>query len=327
MREIFISAVGMKVPVVGFGCSALTGSSRKTAERLLATAYDNGMRHFDVARYYGYGDAEGILGEFLKTKRSQVTITTKFGIQPPARTSALGFAVRIARRVLRVLPSARRVAQRSAPSIVKGGAFSAADAQASLDTSLRELRTDHVDFYLLHDYTVGDQPVDELLAFLEAIVRAGKIRCFGIGTDIGNVLLALQRQPKLCSVLQFQNSVLTQNLARFLPGTMSGRFVITHGAVGHSSSVVSSFLLAHREKSKEWSEKIGADCSRPETISALLLNYAAEVNSQGLVLFSSTKPETVARNVRAVLQPEFSAAQIKIFAQLVQEDLSPQRTS
>ena len=51
--------------VIGFGCSNLFGGkTREEGLRLLEVAYDCGIRHFDVARYYGFGDAEGLLGEF-----------------------------------------------------------------------------------------------------------------------------------------------------------------------------------------------------------------------------------------------------------------------
>ncbi len=323
MKDVLIPAIGRRIPVLGFGCSALTGTSRKIADRLLHTAFDSGMRHFDVARYYGYGESEGILGTFLKSRRAEVTITTKFGIQPPRRSSALGFAVRAGRRILRMLPSARKMVQTRTQGLVKSGAFSVEDARSSLETSLRELGTDRIEFYLLHDYVVDGQPDDGLVAFLDGAVAAGKVGRFGIATGIENVLRALQSQPRLCDVLQFENSAVKQNIGRLPIGAATSRAVITHGAVGQSHREVSAFLGAHRDKEKEWSDKIGADCSQPFTISALLLNYAVQANPGGLVLFSSMKPETVARNAKAVFDPEFSWSQIALFAQLVQQDSAP----
>jgi D-threo-aldose 1-dehydrogenase len=322
VRDVLIPAIGRRIPVLGFGCSALTGTSRKIADRLLQTAFDSGIRHFDVARYYGYGESEGILGTFLRSRRAQVTITTKFGIQPPRRSSALGFAVRAGRRVLRLLPSARKMVQARTQGLVKSGAFSAEDARSSLESSLRELGTDHIEFYLLHDYVVDDQSTDELVAFLDGAVAAGKVGRFGIATGIESVSRALQSQPRLCDVFQFENSVVKQNIDR-LPerGTTDG-VVITHGAVGQSYREVSAFLGAHRDKAKAWSEKIGVDCSQAFTISGLLLNYAVQANPGGLVLFSSMKPETVARNAKAVFDPEVTEDQAKLFAQLVRQEMN-----
>lgn len=67
---------------LGFGCSLLTrNNSIKDAILNLEVAYDNGIRHFDIARVYGFGEAETILGKFAKTKRDQITITSKTGLR------------------------------------------------------------------------------------------------------------------------------------------------------------------------------------------------------------------------------------------------------
>src|ERR1700674_1162103 len=202
--------------------------------------------------------------------------------------------------------------QRRTQSLVKSDAFSAQQAQVSLETSLRELSTDHIDFYLLHDYVVSEQPPDELLAFLENSVKAGKNRSFGIGTSFETILQALERQPRLCSVLQFQNNVLNRNID-YLPLGNSDRLVITHGALGGSYRSVQTFLEARKDVAKDWAVKLGSEPLDENTLSAFMLNYAADANPKGLVLFSSRDPLRVSRNVKAVLEPEFSPAQIAMF--------------
>lgn len=320
--EIALPGLTFRAPVIAFGCSSLTGTDPSIANRVLETAFDAGVRHFDTARYYGYGEAEGILGRFLKSRRSEVTISTKFGIKPPRRTTALGVGLYVGRRVVRLLPAVRDFLQRRTQSLMKSGAFSAQQAQESLETSLRELRTDHVDFYLLHDYVVREQPPDELLAFLENSVKAGKIRSFGIGTSFENVVLALEQQPRLCRVLQFQNSVLTRNID-YLPGGNSDRLVITHGALGESYRSILTLLEARRDVAKNWAAKLSCRLLDEEALSALMLNYAAEANSNGLVLFSSRDPMRVKRNVKAVLESDISPDQIAMFVELVNKELAP----
>jgi D-threo-aldose 1-dehydrogenase len=322
MTEIVVPGLTVRTPAVGFGCSSLTGTDPSNANRALQTAFDAGVRHFDTARYYGYGEGEGILGRFLKGRRSEVTISTKFGIEPPRRTTALGVGLYVGRRIVRLLPALRGFLQRGTQSLVKSGAFSAQQAQISLETSLRELSTDHIDFYLLHDYIVSEQPPDELLAFLENSVKAGKIRSFGIGTGFENVLQALEQQPQLCSVLQFQNSVLTRN-SDHLPRGNSDRLVITHGALGESYRSVLTFLKARRDVEKDWAARLGCDHLDENTLSALMLNYAADANPKGLVLFSSRDPVRVRRNVKAVLESDFSPVQIAMFGELVNQESPP----
>jgi D-threo-aldose 1-dehydrogenase len=320
MIEIALPGLAFKTPVIAFGCSSLTGTDPGNANRVLETAFDEGVRHFDTARYYGYGEAEGILGRFLKSRRSEVTISTKFGINPPRRTTALGVGLYVGRRVVRLLPAARSLLQRGPQSFVKSGAFSSQQAQESLEASLRELRTDHVDFYLLHDYVVRDEFPDELFAFLENTVKAGKIRSFGIGTTFENVLLALERHPRLCRVFQFQSSVLTRNI-EYLPRGNSDRLAITHGALGESYRSILTFLNARTDVAKDWAAKLGCRPFDQELLSALMLNYAAQANPNGLVLFSSRDPVRVSRNVKAVLESDFSPTQIAMFAELVNQEL------
>jgi D-threo-aldose 1-dehydrogenase len=316
MKEVFVSKLGIKIPAIGFGCSALTGTDRNTALRVLETAFDRGVRHFDVARYYGYGEAEGILGAFIRSRRSTLTLTTKFGIQAPRKSSALGVALRAGRRLVRLLPAARGLAQRKAQALVKTGAFSVEEARTSLETSLRALGTDHVDIYLLHDYAVGEQSPDELIAFLESAVSAGKIRCFGIGTSIESVLQALEHAPRLCNVIQFQNSLLTRNIEK-LPGIDSNRLVITHGALSDSYRRVLSFFNSRRELAKQWADKLGVSEFDENTLAELMLNYAADANRDGLVLFSSRDPARVSKNVDALAISRFPPAQIAAFAEFV----------
>ena len=322
MRGIAVPGIAIKIPVIGFGCGALASTGEMRALRLLGTAFDAGVRHFDVARYYGYGESEGLLGTFVKSRRAQVTITTKFGIEPPRRTNALRFAMQAGRRLVRFVPAARSLLQRRAQGLLKGGEFSVKAARASLETSLRELSTDYIDFYLLHEYTVSENSPDELVAFLTNSAKAGKIRHFGLGTGIGNVMRALECQPKLCSIVQFENSVLHRNVER-LPRVGPQRLTITFGSLSASYHSISASLKAHTELARNWSTKLAVDCSKDETISALMLNYSVQANPNGLVLFSSKDVSRVSRNVRAVLEPDISPAQVELFGQLVQRDLMP----
>jgi len=315
MREVIIPGIDVRIPTLGFGCSSLVSSGAKNARRLLDTAFDAGVRHFDVARYYGYGEAEGALGDFAAAHRAEITITTKFGIEPPRRTGTLRLALRMGRNVLRLVPAARKFAQRQTQALVRGGVFSADDARKSLETSLRELKTDYIDFYLLHDYAFGDHPPHALIVFLEDAVRAGKVRYFGLGTSIGTMVEAMQRNPQLCSVVQFENSVVKRNVNKLAAqqGRETIRLVITHGALGESYRVLSHFLESNRDVARDWSARLGADCSKPETISSLMLNYALAANGKGVVLFSSKSPARVLQNIRSVTDAPVSAKQIDLF--------------
>ncbi|WP_433964054.1 aldo/keto reductase [Tunturiibacter gelidiferens] len=83
MAQIPLGDTGRTTTRLGFGCSSLMGAmGRRASLAILESAYDAGIRHFDVAPMYGYGEAEGCLGEFLQRHRHQITVTTKYGIPP-----------------------------------------------------------------------------------------------------------------------------------------------------------------------------------------------------------------------------------------------------
>ena len=66
MDTINLGTTGKTTTRLGYGCSSLMGGmSHKESLAALEAAFDVGIRHFDVAPMYGYGQAEGCLGEFL----------------------------------------------------------------------------------------------------------------------------------------------------------------------------------------------------------------------------------------------------------------------
>ena len=179
MRTVAVPGVSFQIPALGFGCGSLTGTNRRIATRLLDTAFDNGVRHFDVARYYGYGEAEGILGSFARAHRTQITITSKFGLQPPARTSPLRVLISIGRRFVHMVPAARKAVQSRSRFLVSIPPFTATECKRSLDTSLRELKTDYLDLYLLH-WPNGITDLSGVVVAFENLHSQGKIRAWGV---------------------------------------------------------------------------------------------------------------------------------------------------
>src|ERR1017187_3567692 len=105
MDRIELGTKGRTTTRLGFGCSSLMGAmGRRESSAMLETAFDAGIRHFDVAPMYGFGHAEGCLGEFLGRHRGEVTVTTKYGIPPVRGQGWMGLARAAARPVGRALP-------------------------------------------------------------------------------------------------------------------------------------------------------------------------------------------------------------------------------
>ncbi len=204
---------------LGFGCGALMGRvGRKASLAALGAAYEAGIRFFDSARSYGYGEAEALLGEFLRGRRSGVVISTKFGILP-ASVGPLSAARRLkplVRGLLHVAPGARRWLQGSLAAQRSAGHFSVADLHASLEASLRALKTDYVDVLSLHEPSPSVLTSDELFAALEDLVAAGKVRWVGVAAAPQVLEATLAARPSVLRYLQFPCNLFNLDLAKRL---------------------------------------------------------------------------------------------------------------
>lgn len=203
MRYVSLPNGGPDVSVLGLGCAAMMGSAgRRESLVALAAAYDSGINFFDTARSYGYGASEGLLGEFCAGRRDQVVICTKFGILPAAHTWKQSIKP-LARSVLRLFPGLRKAARKQAGQLFTGNQFSVETLRNSLDTSLRELKTDYVDILLMHAAPMSVLAQDDLLAELQSLVAAGKVRMAGISGEHDGIAATLSQRPPILQTAQF----------------------------------------------------------------------------------------------------------------------------
>ena len=174
---------------LGFGCAPMLGRvGRKESLRALAIAYDNGIRHFDVARSYGFGEAEALLGEFLAGKRQHVTVTSKFGVVPPRNTRALSLAKSLARGWIKRMPGGRRMVHAASRVALSQRNYEVGYARACLEQSLRQLRSERIDYYLIHEPHSPEVLSDELHRFLDDAQREGKIGQWGVTIDSPEIM-------------------------------------------------------------------------------------------------------------------------------------------
>lgn len=202
----------IELPRIGFGTAGLGRSlSRRERARVLATALDCGLTHFDTAPLYGGGAAEDALATL---PRDRITIATKAGYRPPSLAHTI--AGRLARRPAH--------AQRS---------FAPADVRASLEGSLRRLGTSHVDLFLLHDVEADDVD-DALLETLAAIVQRGEAHATGVATSWEQA-----ERIAFPAVVQLP--------ANPAPPPLAGQTLVLHSAIVGRSGSPGELLLAAAE--------------------------------------------------------------------------------
>jgi D-threo-aldose 1-dehydrogenase len=279
---------------LGFGCAGLMRSpSRRYRQRLLGEAFEQGIRHFDVARMYGLGIAEEELGRFARGRREQITIATKFGMDPSGSARRLARLQAPARAAIARLPALRAALKRREGAFHVARRYDSDTARMSLKTSLAALGTDYVDVLFVHDPGATDlTDVEELVGALEELRRDGRLRAWGVSGEHGPSA-RLRDAVDVPFVFQVRDDMFDP--APIEPETG----VITFGVLSRSVNRILEWLAADEERRSRWSRIVGQDCGRPEVVASLLLQDALERNAGGGVLFSTTRPERVKAAVAA----------------------------
>jgi D-threo-aldose 1-dehydrogenase len=321
-QRIELLGASAGTPRVGFGCSNLLGD--KTPEvglGLLHAAYESGIRHFDVARVYNYGDAEALVGEFASGKRDKITISTKFGLMPREGVARMKGPVRLVRRLMRSSSWIRKRVRRNVKSLTRGGQFDPVTARISLETSLRALRTDYIDIYLLHECSLSDCS-DEILAFLEHAKTEGKIRAYGCGTAFEKVPPIATTRPQFLPVAQFESSILRSNVKSFNGiRPVQNLLLITHGALS-AASTIKARLKSDTAFEEELIRGTGVEIHHASALYGLLLRHAMLENPNGIVLFRAGAVERIRSTLKAVEGIDLSDEQLSALRTMVTESQS-----
>jgi aryl-alcohol dehydrogenase-like predicted oxidoreductase len=301
MEQIALGDTGRTTTRLGFGCSSLMGSmGRRASLAILEAAYDAGIRHFDVAPRYGYGEAESCLGEFLQRHRNDVTVTTKYGNPPAKKSSLISAARRIAGPLIKTLPTLKhRLAQaaKAATRTSERATFTAQQAKSSLERSLVALRTDHIDLWLLHEASAADLHDDTLLHLLEQERQRGTIGTFGVGGSADKIPSLLAERPSYCRTLQYEWSVLDSNgeAAHIAPAPP---FRIHHRALTNNFRSLHRALTENRELCQRWSASTNMDLSNAKDLARLMLKAALLMNPASILLFSSKNSHHISANAK-----------------------------
>ncbi len=186
---------GLQVTAVGLGCMGFSHAygapTEKTeAVRMIRKAFDMGYDFFDTAECYIGTNADGstsfneeLVGEALRDVRERVVIATKFGV----RHTETGLAMD------------------SRPEVIR----------RSVDGSLARLGVECIDLYYQHRIDPKVKP-EEVAAVMAELIRAGKIRAWGISETTEDYL---RRAHAVCPVSAVQNrySMLAREHEKLFP--------------------------------------------------------------------------------------------------------------
>ncbi|HEX7116435.1 MAG TPA: aldo/keto reductase [Steroidobacter sp.] len=162
MQYRVLGSSGFKVPVLGFGAGTFGGKGPvfsawgrtdvEEAKRLIDLCLDAGANFFDTADVYSDGASESILGAALKGRRDKAILSTKIGLRAGSGPNDVGS---------------------SRFHLIRG-----------VERALERLQTDYIDLLQLHQFDAFT-PVGSVMATLDDLVKAGKVRFVGVSNYSG----------------------------------------------------------------------------------------------------------------------------------------------
>src|SRR5438105_13815273 len=153
MRYVRLGRTNLEVSAIAFGTWSFGGEwgpfDAEEAKAAITRAFDLGVTLFDTAQAYGFGASEGLLADALwgEVSRDEVVVATKGGLRRQGADTVRDASARWLR--------------------------------AGVESSLRNLRTDHIDLYQVH-WPDPNTPAEETAGAREDLVREGKIRHVGV---------------------------------------------------------------------------------------------------------------------------------------------------
>ncbi len=218
----------IKASAIGFGCWEISGTygpiDAAQFDQAVHRALDSGINCFDTAEAYGMGISEQALGRALGSRRRDVCLVTTVGVGYPEAPN-------------------RRDSSR-------------ARIMASLEQSLRNLDTDHVDVYLIH-WPDPSTPFEETFRALDDVVRQGKSRYVGVSNFRLSQLEACMKLRRI-DVVQYGWNMFDRRMQReiFPWCTANGIGVMAYGSLAYGM-LTGGFTADMQFDETDWRSKRG----------------------------------------------------------------------
>lgn len=176
--------------------------NKDEALKVMKELYDNGVNFIDTAANYGNGTSEKIVGEFLQTiDREKIYIASKFGTVNDLYTGG----------------------------VYRDASFKNVIRECA--SSLKNLRTNYIDFYFLH-WPDSSTPISETMAALEHLRRQGYIRYIGLSNCDISILKEAMKYGTV-DAIQPPFSIIDQRFKETMEfATENGIGVLGYGSLG-----------------------------------------------------------------------------------------------
>ncbi|WP_235896900.1 aldo/keto reductase [Yersinia thracica] len=303
-----LGKTGFQIPTVGVGTCPLGELFEEIAEQdaqtTLETAWDNGIRLYDTAPWYGRGQGEHRTGRFLYRKnRDDYVLSTKVGRRLLAPRS---------RKTFQTAPWQGGLAFESVHDYSYDGIL------RSYEDSLQRLGINKVDILYIHDLDTGYFPDEQDLLgklkelesggfrALEELKAAGEIAAFGAGiNEPGMINRFLDRYPLDVFLVASRYTLLEQDIYadELLRAQQQGVGIVI-GGVFNSGVLATGIQDAARYDYGKLPASIAARVRKLQAVAAdfsvplaaAALQFPRGFSAVASVLYGPSRPAEVTQN-------------------------------
>ena len=307
---------GIKLPAISLGMWHNFGSvnDMENMKRILFTAFDNGITHFDLANNYGpvYGSAEENMGRILKSDlmpyRNEMIISSKAGYDmwkgPYGDGGSKKYLI------------------------------------ASLDQSLKKLGLEYVDIFY-HHRPDPETPLEETMQALDQIVRSGKALYVGISNykkeqaEKAYRILKEQKTPFIIhqprySMLDrwieedglkdflYDNGIGCIAFSPLAQGLLTGKYL--NGIPEDSRIRTDGRFLKEAAVSEETLTKVRAlnelAAQRGQTLAQMALKWVVKDDDVTSVLIGASKPQQIIENLKVMQAADFTQEELALIDEI-----------
>jgi len=166
-----LGRTGWKVSEISFGAWAIGGAWGQVSDEeslgALNQAIDSGINFLDTADVYGNGRSHRLIAQLKKSRKEEILVATKVGRRLPKQT-------------------------------VEG--YTRSNLTSWIEDNLRDLQMDALDLVQLHCPPTDAYYQPEIFGVLDDLVKAGKIRFYGVSVERVEEALKAMEYPNLQSV-------------------------------------------------------------------------------------------------------------------------------
>lgn len=312
------------LPRLIFGTAGFDlGTSWNTHIRLLNHAWDCGIHTYDTAPIYAHGQAEQILGEFLKRHRAIVHTKCGLSCQPLPRLPAPIFlALRVLKDIkskfkLSVIPSSRSVASVSTSNCkTLPSHLSPKNLELSFLGSLKKLGVDSVHSLLLHEVSIEYANSPELTELFYSLKDRKLITNCGVAGNPVTIGAAMELKPPFSI---YQTEGFLGNDSHFQSLNAS-----THGIAYSTLRPLKKILhyVETQQKLSRWQTELDSDLMGEESFACWLIATALNLVSVSQVIFFSKNPNHISDITIGVPKLQMDSERLMRFSRLCKEALS-----